>query len=107
LSGWHSQQPKSWGKSKELPGYPKTHPTPKEIRPTPVVTVYLKGQQSSARALVVRQDESGAPACDCSQAAEFTSASLMTRGKKVSGDLGFAIGALGGWDFHIKISDVN
>jgi len=31
---------------------------------------------------LLRQDESGAPACDCSQAAEFTSASLMTRGKK-------------------------
>eukprot|EP00438_Fugacium_kawagutii_P035751 Skav229345 [mRNA] locus=scaffold2596:350522:352498:- [translate_table: standard] len=29
-----------------------------------------------------RQDDSGAPACDCSQSAEFTSASLMTRGKK-------------------------
>ncbi|CAL1147484.1 unnamed protein product [Cladocopium goreaui] len=30
-----------------------------------------------------RQDDSGsAPACDCSQSAEFTSASLMTKGKK-------------------------
>lgn len=33
---------------------------------------------------LVRQDDSGesSPACDCSQSAEFTSASLMTKGKK-------------------------
>ena len=29
-----------------------------------------------------RNDDSGGPACDCSESAEFTSASLMTRGKK-------------------------
>ncbi|CAJ1420300.1 unnamed protein product [Effrenium voratum] len=31
---------------------------------------------------LLRKDETGAPACDCSHTAEFTSASLMTRGKK-------------------------
>ncbi|CAE7560095.1 bglA [Symbiodinium sp. CCMP2592] len=31
---------------------------------------------------LVRNDDSGGPACDCSESAEFTSASLMTRGKK-------------------------
>ena len=31
---------------------------------------------------IPRNDDSGGPACDCSESAEFTSASLMTRGKK-------------------------